>query len=96
MAFARQEHGGASVFEPHPQQLSRVVVVLYDEYRHIPQIATHTSIVATSAGGCSGMAKYRLGRVLPSVVVAGPEGFEPPTSWFEAKRSIRMSYGPEG
>ncbi len=28
--------------------------------------------------------------------LAGPEGFEPPTSWFEAKRSIRMSYGPEG
>jgi hypothetical protein len=28
--------------------------------------------------------------------MAGPEGFEPPTSWFEAKRSIRMSYGPGG
>lgn len=22
-----------------------------------------------------------------------PEGVEPPTSWFEAKRSIQMSYG---
>lgn len=22
-----------------------------------------------------------------------PEGFEPPASWFEAKRSIQMSYG---
>lgn len=25
--------------------------------------------------------------------VARPEGFEPPTTWFEAKCSIQMSYG---
>ena len=25
--------------------------------------------------------------------LARPEGFEPPASWFEAKRSIRVSYG---
>ena len=26
--------------------------------------------------------------------MAGPEGLEPPTCWFEARRSIRLSYGP--
>ena len=25
--------------------------------------------------------------------VVSPEGFEPPTSWFVAKRSVQLSYG---
>jgi hypothetical protein len=25
--------------------------------------------------------------------VIRPEGIEPPTSWFEARRSVRLSYG---
>ena len=27
-------------------------------------------------------------------VLAGPEGLKPPTCWFEANRSIQLSYGP--
>ena len=26
-------------------------------------------------------------------LVVSPEGFEPPTSWFVAKRSVQLSYG---
>ncbi len=26
--------------------------------------------------------------------MAGPEGLEPPTTWFEARYSIQLSYGP--
>ena len=28
--------------------------------------------------------------------MAGPEGLEPPTTWFEARCSIQLSYGPTG
>jgi hypothetical protein len=27
------------------------------------------------------------------VLLVRPEGIEPPTSWFEARRSVRLSYG---
>lgn len=28
------------------------------------------------------------------LILAGPEGLEPPACWFEASRSIQLSYGP--
>ena len=30
----------------------------------------------------------------PLKQLAGPEGLEPPTTWFEARCSIQLSYGP--
>jgi hypothetical protein len=27
------------------------------------------------------------------ILLVRPEGIEPPTSWFEARRSVRLSYG---
>ena len=40
-------------------------------------------------------AKQTTHRIAPTgrAVVVSPEGFEPPTSWFVAKRSVQLSYG---
>ncbi len=32
--------------------------------------------------------------VMPAAKMAGLEGLEPPTTWFEARYSIRLSYRP--
>lgn len=32
-------------------------------------------------------------RANPHPILARPEGFEPPTNWFEASYSIQLSYG---
>lgn len=59
----------------------------------VPQGTDSSTIIA------SGQRKHRgeegaVGR-LPTSVEAGvrPEGIEPPTSWFEARHSVRLSYG---
>ena len=56
---------------------------LFYKYRKNWMIWTHDYGYKKRPNDCSS----RLGRVVR------PEGIEPPTSWFEARRSVRLSYG---
>jgi hypothetical protein len=45
---------------------------------------------------CGQNENTRSGQRVCFILLARPEGFEPPTTWFEARYSIQLSYGRAG
>ncbi len=65
------------------------------KYKHVyPMFVEEPSKGAVVLGMADGQGfDARPMQVKEAIEVAHPEGFEPPTPWFEAKYSIQLSYG---